>query len=127
MGARLDNATTRSAGLGPESEARMARIARREFLKLAGLSAGLSLTGVAARPARAALHLGDRFVQEVDHAALYMTHYALFEEPDPVVVPGVYIDAATGQPTSELFLSAPLVSHQFQPAARNRTVLTGTS
>jgi len=105
----------------------MARIARREFLKLAGLSAGLSLTGFGARPARAALHLGDRFVQRVDFAELYMTHYALFEEPDPAVVPGLYIDAATGQPTNELFLTAPLVSHTFRPAGKNPTVLTGTS
>ena len=105
----------------------MARIARRDFLKVAGLSAGLSLTGFAARPARAALHLGDRFVQRVDSAELYMTHYALFEEPDPGIAPAIYIDAATGQPTSELVLSAPLVSHRFQAAGRNPTVLAGTS
>jgi hypothetical protein len=105
----------------------MARIARRAFLKLAGVSAGLSLTGLAPRPARAALHLGDRFVQRVDFAELYMTHYAFFEEPDPAIVPGIYIDAATGQPTNELFLSAPLVRHTFRPAGKNPTVLTGTS
>jgi len=58
-----------------------------------------------------ALHLGDRFVQEIDHAELYMTHYAFFQEPDPGIVPGIYIDAATGQPTDELLLTPPFVRH----------------
>ena len=103
------------------------RLARRDFLKLAGLTAGLSLTGPPPRPARAAQHLGDRFVQEVDHAELYMTHYAFFQEPDPGIVPGIYIDAATGQPTDELFLTPPLARHAFRSAGRNPTQLVGTS
>src|SRR5689334_4045046 len=103
--------------------ARRHRIARRDFLKLAGVAAGASLAGFPFRPAGAALHLGERFVQEVDHAELYMTHYAFFQEPDPAVVPGVYIDAATGQPTNELFITPPLVSHAFHAAGRNPTQL----
>lgn len=102
------------------------RLARREFLKLAGVAAGLSLTGLSPRPAHAALHVGDRFVQQIDHAELYMTHYAFFEEPDPGIVPGVYIDAATGQPTNELFLTPPLVRHGFRSAGHNPTQLIGT-
>jgi len=107
--------------------ARRHRLARRDFLKLASLTAGLSLTGLAPRPARAALHLGGRFVQEIDHAELYMTHYAFFQEPDPSIVAGIYIDAATGQPTNELFLTPPLVRHTFRSAGRNPTQLVGTS
>jgi hypothetical protein len=103
------------------------RLDRRDFLKLAGLTAGMSLDGFRPRPAGAALHLGDRFVQQVDHAELYMTHYALFEEPDPGIVQGIYIDAATGQPTNELFLTPPLVRHAFRRAGRNPTELVGTS
>src|SRR5262249_34713327 len=53
------------------------------------------------------------FTMRVDHVRLYMTHYALFEEPDPIVPPGIYIDAATGQPTNELSLAPPCESFTF--------------
>jgi hypothetical protein len=58
------------------------------------------------------------FSLQVNHVRLYMTHYALFEEPDPGVPPGIYIDAATGQPTDELSLTPPCEGFQFAADGR---------
>jgi hypothetical protein len=57
--------------------------------------------------------LGDKFAQRVDNCQIYFTHYALFEEPDPGIPAAVFIDAATGAPTQELVLTAPLNERVF--------------
>jgi hypothetical protein len=56
---------------------------------------------------------GRKFIQQVNDARLYMTHYALFQEPDPSVPPGIYVDATTGLLTDELTLQAPLETFGF--------------
>jgi hypothetical protein len=56
---------------------------------------------------------GRKITQQVNHARLYMTHYALFQEPDPSVPPGIYIDATTGTLTDELTLTAPIETFGF--------------
>jgi hypothetical protein len=56
-------------------------------------------------------------VQTVNEARLYMSHYAEFEEPDEGIPPGLYIDAATGAPTNELFIAAPLYKRTFTSGA----------
>jgi hypothetical protein len=56
---------------------------------------------------------GHGFTLQVNQVRLYMTHYALFEEPDPVVPPGLYLDAATGLPTDELSLTPPCETTAF--------------
>ena len=56
---------------------------RRTFLKYASVAGFAGLAGV--RPSRAFAGEDrpvDNFVQQVNHVRLYMTHYALFEEPD---------------------------------------------
>jgi hypothetical protein len=67
------------------------------------------------------------FTLEVDHVRLYMTHYALFEEPDPGVPPGIYVDAATGQLTNELDLTAPCESSQFDYTGQPNTFVATSS
>jgi len=60
------------------------------------------------------------FIQQVQHARLYMTHYAMFEEPDPGVLPGIYIDSATGMPAPDLnTLTPPLESFITVPNGPN--------
>ncbi len=78
-------------------------------------------------PVFAAKQFGHSIVQQINHVKLYMTHYAFFEEPDPGVPNAVYFDAATGRPTSELFLSTPVRLRDFSRGARNRTVLAAPS
>src|SRR5262249_19560591 len=53
------------------------------------------------------------FTLTVNQVRLYMTHYALFEEPDPTVPPGIYIDATTHGLTDELSLAPPCETLQF--------------
>jgi hypothetical protein len=53
------------------------------------------------------------FVQRIDEAHIYFTHYALFQEPDPGIPPALYIDAATGQLTQELVLTPPINQRLF--------------
>jgi hypothetical protein len=55
----------------------------------------------------------NKFAQRVEKTRIYFTHYALFEEPDDNVPPGLYIDAATGQPTQELTLLPPIYERVF--------------
>ena len=100
---------------------------RRNFLKYSGLALGASLTGLRPQPVFAAKQFGHSIVQQINHVKLYMTHYAFFEEPDPGVPNAVYFDAATGRPTSELFLSTPVRLRDFSRGARNRTVLAAPS
>jgi hypothetical protein len=102
-------------------------LGRRNFLKYSGLTLGAALTGLRPRPALAARQFGDSLVQQIDHVKLYMTHYAFFEEPDPGVPNAVYFDAATGQPTNELFLSTPVSLRDFRRGTPNRTALTAPS
>ena len=102
-------------------------IGRRNFLKYSGLALGASLTGLRPQPVFAAKQFGHSIVQQINHVKLYMTHYAFFEEPDPGVPNAVYFDAATGRPTSELFLSTPVSLRDFSRGARNRTVLAAPS
>jgi hypothetical protein len=58
-------------------------------------------------------HDWNKFAQKVERTQIYFTHYALFEEPDPHVPAGLYIDAATGQPTQELTLTPPIYERVF--------------
>jgi hypothetical protein len=89
-------------------------LGRRDFLKHATIAGAAGLTGIWPSQARAEKRFeGASFVQQVNHIRLYMRHYALFEEPDPDVPPGIYIDAATGQPTNELILTPPCESFLF--------------
>jgi hypothetical protein len=77
-----------------------------------------------------AIQLGDTFTQRIDSARIYFTHYALFEEPDTGIPAALYIDAATGAPTSELTLTPPIVERVFtrvSPHAPNLTAPTDTS
>jgi hypothetical protein len=99
-------------------------IRRRDFLKYSGFA----IAG-AALPAWGHESDGDddRLVQVVDEAQLYMTHYALFEEPDPNVPPALYFDAATGAPTSELSLAPPLLSRAFRRARRGELIAPPTA
>jgi hypothetical protein len=73
----------------------------------------LALLGIALAPHASRASGRPGFTLLVNQVRLYMTHYALFEEPDPSVPPGIYVDAATGQPTNELDLTAPCESFQF--------------
>jgi hypothetical protein len=74
----------------------------------------MGLVGLAPARGRAEERIhGRRFTQQVNDARLYMTHYALFEEPDPNVPPGIYIDATTGLLTDELTLQAPIETFGF--------------
>jgi len=87
------------------------------------------LAATATRPASAQvepgtaadLSVGRSFVQQATHLRFYIRHYALFEEPDPVVPQAIYIDAATGMPTNELILSLPYESFSFAPMGPNPT------
>src|SRR5689334_11814136 len=88
-------------------------IDRRKFLKYAGLAGAAGLYPGSSRGAE--VFHGSGFVQQVNHVRLYMTHYALFEEPDPNIPAGIYIDAATGTPTNELTLALPCESFGFVP------------
>jgi hypothetical protein len=89
---------------------------RRSFLKYGGLAVGAGWAAMQPKMALAGGDLGHRFVQVVNGARLYMTHYALFEEPDPNVPQALYFDAATGLPTQELFLAPPLTQRSFSRA-----------
>jgi hypothetical protein len=72
----------------------------------------------------------EKFAQKVNEAEIYFTHYALFEEPDPGVPAGTYIDAATGAPTQELSLAAPIYERVFARTQGNEysapTAASGT-
>ncbi len=68
--------------------------------------------------------LGKQFVQQIDQAQLYFTHYALFEEPDPGVPSALYVDATTGKPTQELVLTAPVNHRVFTRQDPNPHALT---
>src|SRR5438270_12410471 len=76
---------------------------------------------------RMALQLGDRFVQRIETARIYFTHYALFEEPDDNVPQAIYIDAATGQPTQELVLVPPVNQRVWSRNHPNPTDLAAAS
>jgi hypothetical protein len=100
---------------------------RRNFLKYAGIAAGASLVGVRPGAARAAEHLGDQFLEVVTGARLYMTHYAMFQEPDPgIPLNAVYFDVTNGfpVPTAELILVPPLTTSTFTRSSPNPTHLT---
>jgi hypothetical protein len=108
-----------------------AGIHRRDFLKYTAL--GAATAALSPRLARAGDGWDDddrgsdgdhALVQSIDGARLYMTHYALFEEPDPNVPPALYFDAATGAPTDELTLVPPLSQRVF---ARRRGRLSAPS
>jgi hypothetical protein len=77
------------------------------------VSNNLSAASLGTQPPRNSKKLGDQFVQLVNESQLYMTHYAEFGEPDPNVPPAIYFDAATGQPTGELFLQSPVNTRTF--------------
>jgi hypothetical protein len=100
---------------------------RRGFVKILGLCGGLGLVALAPTHGRAEEIHGRQFVQQVNHAELYMTHYAFFEEPDPGVPPGVYIDAATMSVTNELTLDAPLESFGFTKKHHHHYVATSSA
>jgi hypothetical protein len=101
-------------------------IERRSFLKYAGVAAGASLVGISPNAAFAAEHLGETFLEVVTGARLYMTHYALFQEPDPAVPQALYFDATNGipVPTAELILLPPLTTSTFTRSSPNPTKLT---
>src|SRR5947207_4290769 len=101
------------------------RIARRDFLKCSGAAAALGATGIGAQRASGAEISGIGVTQRIDEVELYMTHYALFEEPDPKVPPALYFDAGTGMPTTELLLTSPVSQRLLHRSARNPTDLTG--
>jgi hypothetical protein len=88
-------------------------------LALAGCSSSASDQAVAAN----SIH-GSTVVQSINEAHLYMTHYAEFEEPDPGIPNALYIDAATGAPTNELSVHAPLYTRTFTRSSVNPTSLT---
>jgi hypothetical protein len=67
---------------------------------------------------------GNKFVQKINEAEIYFTHYALFEEPDDDIPQAIYIDAATGQPTQELTLAEPISERVFTRKQPNPTELT---
>ncbi|HKW98796.1 MAG TPA: hypothetical protein VJN43_13745 [Bryobacteraceae bacterium] len=94
-------------------------INRRKFVEFAGLAGAAGLLPRSSDAAEVFIRSG--FVQRVDHVRLYMTHYALFEEPDPSIPPGIYIDAATGAPTNELILTPPCETFGFRPTRPNPT------
>lgn len=75
-------------------------------------------------------HDWNKFAQKVDKTQIYFTHYALFEEPDANVPAGLYIDAATGQPTQELTLTPPIYERVFTRDKNHRytapTLASGT-
>src|SRR5690242_14463987 len=100
-------------------------INRRNFMKYASVAGGAALCPRSSRAAK--VFVGSGFVQRVDHVRLYMTHYALFEEPDPVIPPGIYIDAATGAPTNELTLAPPCETFGFTPTRPNPTEYVAAS
>jgi hypothetical protein len=94
-------------------------INRRNFLKYASVAGAAGLYPGSSRGAE--VFHGSGFVQQVNHVRLYMTHYALFEEPDPNIPAGIYIDAATGAPTNELTLTLPCETFGFVPTRPNPT------
>jgi hypothetical protein len=101
---------------------------RRDFLKYATIAGAAGLTRIWPSQARAGEPFeGASFVQQVNQVRLYMRHYALFEEPDPNVPPGIYIDAATGQPTNELILIPPCETFLFRRTRHNPTEFAGTA
>src|SRR5436305_1529044 len=73
------------------------------------------------------IELGANFVQRVDVAELYMTHYAWFDEPDPGVPMAQYFDLATGAPTNELRLVPPVNQRRFHRGSPNPTDLIADS
>ena len=70
------------------------------------------------------IQLGDHFTQVVNKTKLYFTHYALFEEPDDNVPDAVYVDAATGQPTQELEIVAPIYQRAWSRKAAPKKDVT---
>src|SRR5262249_29272594 len=101
-------------------------ITRRDFL-YTGAAAGAGLALYPAWNRKALGFVGRSFAQQATHVRLYMRHYALFEEPDPGIPPGIYIDAATGLPTDELTLVPPCESYVFAPAGPNPTEYVAAS
>jgi hypothetical protein len=99
---------------------------RRDFLKYATIAGAAGLTRIWPSQARADEPFGASFVQQVNQVRLYMRHYALFEEPDPDVPPGIYIDAATSKPTDELILTPPCESFVFHRSSNNPTEYAAT-
>src|SRR5689334_4582746 len=100
---------------------------RRDFLKYACVAGGAGLAGVWPSGSAAATPAGNSFVLQANRVRLYMTHYALFDEPDPNVPPGIYIDAATGLPTDELTLTPPCEGLTFGSSGHNPTQYTATA
>src|SRR5436190_9514374 len=83
-------------------------MSRRVFLRCAGALGAAGVTGLwPRRGAARSFRVDGGFIQQVNEVRLYMTHYALFEEPDPVIPARIYIDAATGAPTDEFTLLPP--------------------
>lgn len=101
-------------------------ISRRNFLYTSA-AAGAGLALWPARSNASVVFVGRNFVQQANRLRLYMRHYALFEEPDPGIPPGIYIDAATGQPTGELTLIPPCESFVFAPTTLNPTEYVAAS
>src|SRR5215831_9970712 len=95
---------------------------RRDFLKYAGVAAGAAMTGLSPLRAFGAAVFGRQFIQQVNRTRLYMTHYATFEEPDPIVPAAIYFNEL-GQPTNELSLLAPVYQRTFTRSVPNPTVL----
>jgi hypothetical protein len=69
-------------------------------------------------------NFGNSFKQRVDKARVYFTRYATFVEPDPSLPAALFIDAATGAPTQELTLNAPIYDRVFTRSSPNPTELT---
>ena len=100
-------------------------ISRRSFLT-AGASVGAALL-TSAKGNATQVFMGRGFTQQATHQRFYMLYYALFEEPDPGIPPGIYIDAATGMPTQELLLTPPCETIPFTPVGPNPTQYTAAS
>jgi len=100
-------------------------ISRRNLL-VAGASVGAALL-TSAKGNAAQVFVGRSFTQQATHLRLYMRYYALFEEPDPGILPGIYIDAATGMLTQELLLTPPCETIPFTPVGPNPTQYTAAS
>jgi hypothetical protein len=100
-------------------------ISRRNFLFTGAVAGGGLALGAAS--ANADEFEGRNFLQHANHVRLYMRHYALFEEPDPGIPPGIYIDAATGQPTNDLTLVPPCESFVFARTSPNSTDYSAAS
>ena len=93
------------------------RMSRRRFL---GLTSAGALASVLHPPwATATPRHRHGVVQLIDEIRMYLTHYSLFEEPDPEIPDVPYLDFS-GQPDHSLELTAPIARQVFTTAGHDR-------